>query len=309
VGPSARIRRLSWGPVCVPTMPSDTLDAAGAQATSTTAAGAVAAGAVPSLRVEDVPVAKIRPEEGLGRKRDRDGHRELQRSIEQFGVLTPVTVRRAPDGTGDYLLIKGQGRTLACCLLGLEMIPAIVVDDRYADDTKVQQFLVENVARLKMRPIDRALLIARARQAGEETAKVARRFGVTPSTVRRLEAQLDGASTGEVAALRSGSVNLALHAVIARHVPADERSDVIAAIAPHSVKSKEIDALFVALGWRNLVQLGPNYRQQRLLLLGWACRCLDTLPPGSLKERLREVAVALPLTLARADTEHSLVAR
>ena len=177
-----------------------------------------------------MPVARIRPEDGLGRKRDREGHRELCRSIEQFGVLTPVTVRRAPDGTGDYLLIKGQGRTLACRLLGIDKIPAIVVDDRFAENEKVQQFLVENVARLRMRPIDRALLIARARQDGEETAEVARRFGVSAATVRRLEAQLEGATSSEVAALKSGKCNLALHAVIARHVPLNERSDVVAAV-------------------------------------------------------------------------------
>ena len=145
-------------------------------------------------RIQKIPVARIRPEDGLGRKRDRDGHRELRQSIEQFGVLTPVTVRLAPDGSGDYLLIKGQGRTLACRLLGIEKIPAIVVDDDFAENEKVQQFLVENVARLRMRPVDRALLIARARQDGEETAEVAKRFGVSPATVRRLEAQLDGAS-------------------------------------------------------------------------------------------------------------------
>src|SRR5947208_8401991 len=155
-------------------------------------------------RIQKIPVVKIRPEDGLGRKRDREGHRELRRSIEQFGVLTPVTVRLAPDGSGDYLLIKGQGRTLACRLLGIEKIPAIVVDDEFAENEKVQQFLVENVARLRMRPIDRALLIHRAREAGEETAAIAKRFGVTPATVRRLLAQLDGASTSEVAALRAG---------------------------------------------------------------------------------------------------------
>ena len=97
-----------------------------------------------SLIVRNVVVSRIRPEAGLDRKRDRDGHRELQRSIQQFGVLTPITVRFAPDNTGDLLLIKGQGRTLACRLLGIEKIPAIVVDDQFADTEKVRQFLVEN---------------------------------------------------------------------------------------------------------------------------------------------------------------------
>ena len=83
-----------------------------------------------------------------------------------------MTVRHAPGGVaGDYLLIKGQGRTFACRLLGIDRIPAVIVDDRFAENEKVQQFLVENVARLRMRPIDRALLIARARQEGEETLR------------------------------------------------------------------------------------------------------------------------------------------
>ncbi len=49
------------------------------------------------FRIQNIAVEHIRPEDGLGRKRDRDGHRELCRSIERFGVLTPITVRRAPD--------------------------------------------------------------------------------------------------------------------------------------------------------------------------------------------------------------------
>ena len=260
-------------------------------------------------QVRQVPVARIRPEEGLGRKRDREGHRELQRSIEQFGVLTPITVRRAPDATGDYLLIKGQGRTLACRILGIETIPAVVVDDRYTEDEKVQQFLVENVARLKMRPVDRALLIARARHEGEETVDVAKRFGVSSATVRRLEVQLEGASNSEVAALRSGRVNLALHAVISRHVVPAERPEVVATVARYAMRTREVEALFVALGWRRLVALGEEYRHQRLILLGWACSQLDQMPQGPEKERLRQLALRLPLAFESDGGIASLVVR
>jgi ParB/RepB/Spo0J family partition protein len=245
-------------------------------------------------RIQKIPVVKIRPEDGLGRKRDREGHRELRRSIEQFGVLTPVTVRVAPDGSGDYLLIKGQGRTLACRLLGIEKIPAMVVDDEFAENQKVQQFLVENVARLRMRPIDRALLIARARQDGEETASVARRFGVTPATVRRLEGQLGGASNREVAALQRGNVNLALHAVIARYMGPEERSDAVDSIAGFTLKTRELEALFEAFGWKDLVELGPEHRTARLKLLTWACATLHRLPAGSIADRLGQLAAELP---------------
>jgi ParB/RepB/Spo0J family partition protein len=258
--------------------------------------------------IRNVEVARIRPEEGLGRKRDRDGHRELRNSIQQFGVLAPVTVRLAPDGSGDYLLIKGQGRTLACRMLGIKKIPAIVVDDEFADNQKVQQFLVENVARLRMRPIDRALLIARARRDGEETADVARRFGVTPATVRRLEVQLDGASKREVAVLKAGNVNLALHAVVARRVDAEDRGDVLAVVSEHGLRTKEVDALLVAIGWTKLVELGAAHRSQRLLLLGWVCATFAGLDRSSVDERLQQVAEHLPFEF-EGDTLRSAIAK
>jgi ParB/RepB/Spo0J family partition protein len=246
-------------------------------------------------RVQRIPVGRIRPEDGLGRQRDREGHRELRQSIEQFGVITPVTVRVAPDDTGDYLLIKGQGRTLACRMLGIDKIPAIVLDDEFTENEKVQQFLVENVARLRMRPMDRALLIARAREDGEETADVAKRFGVSPATVRRLEAQLEGASTREVAALKQGNVNLTVHAVIAKYVGPSERSEAVAAIAPYPMKAKDLEILFKALGWQRIVDLGSGQRGQRLLLLTWACATFNRLPAGSAIERLHHLAAALPI--------------
>jgi ParB family chromosome partitioning protein len=259
--------------------------------------------------VRDVPVERIRPEEGLGRKRDRDGHLELQRSIQQFGVLTPITVRPAPDGSGDFLLIKGQGRTLACRLLGVKTIPAVVVDDTYAETEKVQQFLVENVARLKMRPVDRALLIQRARQDGEETSAIARRFGVSPSTVRRLLAQLDGATPNEVEALRAGDVSLATHAVIARHVDPSERPTVLKIISGLSIKTKELEALFIALGWQELEKLGGKQLGERVALLHWACNALDELPAGTLKERLRQLAMSFPTKLKKRGTTYAVVAQ
>ena len=251
-------------------------------------------------RIQQVPVSRIRPEDGLGRKRDRDGHRELCRSIEQFGVLTPITVRPAPDNPREYLLIKGQGRTLACQILGIKTIPAIVVDDRFAETEKVQQFLVENVARLRMRPIERALLIAHARQKGEETAAVANRFGVSYSTVRRLETQLDSATRGEVTALRTSNLSLALHAVISRHVPEnEERIRVIGLVSTGALRATDLEALFVAIGWKSLTDLGIKHREQRLKLLKWACDTLATIPNAPPKERLRQLALKLPVKFTR----------
>jgi ParB/RepB/Spo0J family partition protein len=259
------------------------------------------------LEIQQISVERIRPEDGLGRKRDRDGHAELRQSIQEFGVLTPITVRLAPGTQNDYLLIKGQGRTLACRMLGIETVPAIVVDGAYADSVKVQQFLVENVARLRMRPVDRALLITRARQSGEETLAVARRFGVSPATVRKLEAQLDGANNREVAALKSGKVNLSTHAVVARYVPLDERPDVVGVLSDFSLRARDVEEIFRAVGWSRLVSLGPEYGDERLLLLAWVCSALASVPHGQLKDRLAMVAEQMPSSFSPGSASRRVV--
>jgi hypothetical protein len=123
---------------------------------------------------------------------------------------------------------------------------------------------------------------------------------VSAATVRRLEAQLDGASSSEVAALRSGGVNLALYAVIARHVDSRARGDVVRAVAGRGVGAKEMEALLSALGWRDLAELGPAYRSERLQLLGWAIETLADLPKGHPKQRMVQLALRLPHSLASA---------
>jgi ParB/RepB/Spo0J family partition protein len=271
------------------------------------AVGGGSAGHAAGFSLRNIPVDLVRPEEGLGRKRDLEGHKDLQRSIAQFGVLTPITVRPDPTGSGNYLLIKGQGRTLACKMLGIATIPALVADGPQGETEKVQQFLVENVARLKMRPVDRALLIKRARDEGEETAHIARRFGVSPTTVRRLLVQLEGASTHEVEALRAGDLSLALHAVVARHVGLAERSAALGILSVSQVKPREAESVFVALGWRQLCAIRSDRVEERLVLLEWACNAFANQTGSSIQSRLREVARRFPLEFRREGQRYSVV--
>jgi hypothetical protein len=206
----------------------------------------------------------------------------------------PITVRPAEDGSADFLLVKGQGRTLACRLLGIETIPGIVVGDDFDQRDKVQQFLVENVARAKMSTVDRALLVARARREGEETIQVARRFGISARVVRKLEAQLEGASSIEIAALRSGALTLAVQAVIARYVPPAERSETVNVLTAWPLTAAGLDLTFRAFGWDKLVELGPAYSGQRVALFSWICGELRRTASGNMQDRLRQTALRFP---------------
>ena len=55
--------------------------------------------------------------------------------------------------------------------------------------------------------------------------------------------------------------------------------------------------------------LGDEYRRQRLILLGWACNQLTELPQGPAKERLRQLALKLPLAFDSDGGILSLVVR
>ena len=101
----------------------------------------------------DIPIADIRPNPQQPREHfDEEALASLAESIREVGVLQPVLVRAAEDGT--YELIAGERRWRASRRVGLQTIPAIV---RVADDTAMlQHAIVENVQREELNPLEEA---------------------------------------------------------------------------------------------------------------------------------------------------------
>ena len=78
----------------------------------------------------------------------------LASSIEELGVVQPITVRKL-DGENKYQLISGERRFRASKLAGLKTIPAYI---RIADDNEsLTMALVENIQRQDLDPIEIAL--------------------------------------------------------------------------------------------------------------------------------------------------------
>src|SRR4051794_27785415 len=80
---------------------------------------------------------------------------ELASSIEQHGLLQPVTVKRVA-GEDEYLLVAGERRYRAVQKLGRETIIAIITDGN-ADELAV----IENLQREDLRPLEQAEALAR----------------------------------------------------------------------------------------------------------------------------------------------------
>ena len=78
---------------------------------------------------------------------------ELAQSIRQQGIITPVTVRKMPDGT--YQLIAGERRCRAAQKAGLKEVPAYV---RVATDNQMMEMaLAENIQRENLNAMEVAL--------------------------------------------------------------------------------------------------------------------------------------------------------
>jgi ParB family transcriptional regulator, chromosome partitioning protein len=101
-----------------------------------------------------VPVSAVSPNPFQPRKEFREADlADLTASLKASGLLQPISVRRAPNGTG-YQLIAGERRLRAAQRLGWTDIPAIVkdVDDR----ALLTLAIVENLQRADLNPLDEA---------------------------------------------------------------------------------------------------------------------------------------------------------
>ncbi len=108
---------------------------------------------------------------------------ELKRSIQEKGVIQPITVRRHE---GAYQLISGERRVRAARAAGLRRIPAYVIRVR-SDEEMLELALIENLQREHLNAIEVAISYRRLIEECQLTQEeVARRIGKDRSTVTNM---------------------------------------------------------------------------------------------------------------------------
>jgi ParB family chromosome partitioning protein len=75
---------------------------------------------------------------------------ELKRSIQEKGIIQPITVRRIENG---YQLISGERRVRAARVAGLTQIPAYIIKVR-SNEEMLELALIENLQREHLNPIE-----------------------------------------------------------------------------------------------------------------------------------------------------------
>jgi ParB family chromosome partitioning protein len=105
-------------------------------------------------RVAEVAIERIRPNPYQPRQEFKDeALDELAASIEELGVIQPITVRAL--GDGQFEIISGERRLRAARRAGVERLPAFI--RKASSEEMLEMALVENVQREELNPIEVAL--------------------------------------------------------------------------------------------------------------------------------------------------------
>lgn len=181
----------------------------------------------------ELPVTSLRPNPDQPREHfEEETLASLAASIRELGVLQPVLVRRADDGS--YELIAGERRLRAAKRAGMTTIPAIVRDADRAGS--LEQALVENLHRQDLNALEEAAAYSQLiEDLGLTHEQVATRVGKSrvsitnslrlfqlPPSVQKLVAS--GELSGSHAKALLGTPDRTLQESLARRAVAEDMS-------------------------------------------------------------------------------------
>jgi ParB family transcriptional regulator, chromosome partitioning protein len=133
------------------------------------------------IQMASIDVSAMNARKNMEAGSEDAGIADLANSIASLGLQNPPTLR--PSGNGEFEVVSGQRRVMACRQLGWTEIDALVSE--MTDEQALSASLVENVQRADMDPIDKARGFDQlARMLGSER-EVAKTLGLSIKTVNR----------------------------------------------------------------------------------------------------------------------------
>jgi len=127
------------------------------------------------VRFEDLSVDQIDIGEGIRQTIDKEPLDELAASIKQYGILQPLVVE--PGVEGRYNLQIGKRRMAAAKMIGLDKVPAIILEGPLSSEESLAIRLVENLHREDLDPIDEAEAYSTLKKMGTKVSAIARLVG------------------------------------------------------------------------------------------------------------------------------------
>lgn len=146
--------------------------------------------------------------------------KELSDSIVEHGIVQPIIIEDAGDGT--FYIIAGERRTRAAKMVGLKKVPVQL--RKFSDEKKLEVALIENVQRSNLNPIEEAQAYYELMKVGglnqdEVAQKVGKGRPTVANALRLLKLPEDMQNSLIVGQITSGHARALLSVVN----PADQR--------------------------------------------------------------------------------------
>jgi len=154
------------------------------------------------------------------REFDEQALQELADSIREHGIIQPIIVEDAGDGT--YFIIAGERRTRAARLAGLARVPVVV--KKFSEERKLEVALIENIQRENLNPVEEAQAYHKLMTLGnlsqeEAAARVGKNRSTVANSLRLLKLPEDMTSS-----LASGQITPGhARAILSVLNPSDQR--------------------------------------------------------------------------------------
>ncbi len=164
---------------------------------------------------------------------------ELKRSIQEKGIIQPVTVRRLGD---DYQLISGERRVRAAREAGLKHIPAYIIRVR-SNEEMLELALIENLQREHLNPIEIAIsykrLIDECRYTQEEVSQKIGKDRTTITNFLRLLKLPEPIQT----AVRKGDISSGHARALVAIEDADRQMEIFRRTVGKSLSVRDVERL------------------------------------------------------------------
>lgn len=238
-------------------------------------------------RIVNIPINEIAPSPVQVRQYyDNLSLSELAKSIEEYGVIQPITVRKTEDGT--YELVSGERRLRASLIAGLDTIPCIVIE---ADIQKSAVFsLLENLQREDLSFFEVAQSYkSLIREQGLTQEELARKVGKSQSTISN-KLRLLKLSPKVRRRIKEYSVS-ERHARCILAVPDEEMQlEIIGQVYRGKLNLKQTELLVEEYLEKNQKPLGEiKLKNDSLAFLGTVRRAVETMRKNGVDASIQKV--------------------
>lgn len=143
----------------------------------------------PGNSVLEIALDKIERDESQPRKNfDEDTLRDLAESIEAYGLLQPIVVRKKPNALDRYIIVAGERRYRASLLLKARTIKAVLLETK-TDDVELGYLQeIENIKRDALTTAELADFIAGRIAAKETAVSIGKKLGISKPQMTRYAA-------------------------------------------------------------------------------------------------------------------------